>query len=109
MSELGLSDRPSILLPAAGRALQSGLAKVCVIEIGRSLEWRQHWKLITLPTTTSGTKATSAITGDSGLGVITSSAISEIIQSVAKITAKSILGIRSQYRMAEVAVAGAIA
>lgn len=78
-------------------------------DIGRSFERRQHWKLTTAPKIINGATAITAISGESGFGVTNSSSISEIIHNVAKTAAKSMVGTRSQYRIAEMAVAGAIA
>jgi len=49
------------------------------------------------------------MSGDSGFGVINSITIPETNQSVAKLTAKSNVGTRAQYRRAVIPVAGAIA
>jgi len=79
------------------------------MDIGFRLQPRQLWTLNTTPTITMGATATMGMSGDRGLGVITSINIPEIIQSVAKLTMKSNLGTRSQYKSAEIAAAGAIA
>src|SRR5215470_11744286 len=73
-------------------------------DIGRSFERRQHWKLTTAPKIINGATAITAISGESGFGVTNSSSISEIIHNVAKTAAKSMVGTRSQYRIAEMAV-----
>jgi hypothetical protein len=75
---------------------QSELVKPREIEIGLRLESRQHWKLITVPTITIGATVTRATNGDSGFGVINSITIPETNQRVAKLTAKSNVGTRSQ-------------
>ena len=76
---------------------------------GLSLERRQFWKWITMPTITVGATASTAKNGDNGVGEISSITIPETNQSVVKLTAKSSLGTRSQYRRAVINVAGAIA
>jgi hypothetical protein len=93
----------------ADELAQSEPAKPCEIEIVRRRERRQHWKLITVPTITIGATAATAISGDSGFGVISSITIPETNQSVVKLTAKSRLGTFSQYRSAMIVAAGAIA
>ena len=59
-------------------------------------ERRQHWTLMTVPTTSIGRSVTPIATGDSGTGEISSSAMPDIIQSTEKATAKSILGTPNQ-------------
>jgi len=79
------------------------------MEIGLRLQPRQLPSLNTVPTITMGAIATMAMSGDRGLGVITSINIPDTIQRVAKLTTKSNLGTRSQYKSAEIVAAGAIA
>ena len=88
---------------------QSELGKSCDKEIGLRFQPRQLRRLKTAPTITMGATARMAMSGDRGLGVINSINIPETIQSVARLTAKSNLGTRSQYKSAKIAAAGAIA
>ena len=87
---------------------QSKLVKTC--ELGAfSFERRQFWKWIRMPTITIGANTATAKNGDNGVGEISAITIPETNQSVVKLTAKSSLGTRSQYRRAVINVAGAIA
>jgi hypothetical protein len=94
--------------PIRQASAQSKLVKTC--ELGASaLERRQFWKWITMPTISIGATTAMAKSGDNGFGEISSITIPETNQSVVKLTVKSSLGTRSQYRRAVINVAGAIA
>src|SRR6516165_1078866 len=100
----------------ASGPIKSHVAGQCAVEtcqdprvMGLSLERRQFWKWITMPTITIGATTATAKNGDNSFGEINSITIPETNQSVVKLTAKSSLGTRSQYRRAVINVAAAIA